>query len=387
MNAPAVEDSDSDHAAREVWLLISDLVLDNQRRREVSDALGISFGRARTVRRLARKPMSMSELAAGAGHRSSQRDRGRRRPRSAEARPPPAASHRPAGQARRGDAQGQGHGATRRRDPRHAAAGAQRPGRRRPRGAPTDTRARQRAEVAAQARRRSVMPSSTWATVSHASTAASSDSKMSFQRITTIGSMPPANSEATPSRCSRSPSFSRRWISTRCGRELGAGAQAAQRLRDLLAGADEHVGELDGLLHRRLDPVEAELVGGLLGVVDDVVERRRQRVAVAGVERRARCRRRPLRRWMMSWVMRSPSCSQSTQVARERRRARGSRRAGRAAAAPSAATLRPDSSRSIENLGVGPARRSRAIATQPSPPSEHASRRVHGSFTARFTAG
>jgi DNA-binding MarR family transcriptional regulator len=67
MNAPAVEDSDSDHAAREVWLLISDLVLDNQRRREVSDALGISFGRARTVRRLARKPMSMSELAAALG--------------------------------------------------------------------------------------------------------------------------------------------------------------------------------------------------------------------------------------------------------------------------------------------------------------------------------
>ena len=67
MNAPAVEDSDSDHAAREVWLLISDLVLDNQRRREVSDALGISFGRARTVRRLAGKPMSMSELAAALG--------------------------------------------------------------------------------------------------------------------------------------------------------------------------------------------------------------------------------------------------------------------------------------------------------------------------------
>ena len=67
MNAPAVEDSDSDHAAREVWLLISDLVLDNQRRREVSDALGISFGRARAVRRLARKPMSMGELAAALG--------------------------------------------------------------------------------------------------------------------------------------------------------------------------------------------------------------------------------------------------------------------------------------------------------------------------------
>ena len=34
------------------------------------------------------------------------------------------------------------------------------------------------------------MPSSTLAAVSQASTAASSDSKMSFQRITTIGSMP-----------------------------------------------------------------------------------------------------------------------------------------------------------------------------------------------------
>src|SRR2546422_81517 len=44
------------------------------------------------------------------------------------------------------------------------------------------------------------MPSSTWATVSQASTAASSDSKMSFQRITSIGSMPVANRDATPPR-------------------------------------------------------------------------------------------------------------------------------------------------------------------------------------------
>jgi DNA-binding MarR family transcriptional regulator len=56
-----------DERAREVWLLMSDLVLDNERRREVSEALGISFGRARTVRRLARRPMSMSELAAALG--------------------------------------------------------------------------------------------------------------------------------------------------------------------------------------------------------------------------------------------------------------------------------------------------------------------------------
>lgn len=54
-------------AAREVWTLMSDLVLDHQRRREVSEALGISFGRVRAVRRLAREPMSMGELATMLG--------------------------------------------------------------------------------------------------------------------------------------------------------------------------------------------------------------------------------------------------------------------------------------------------------------------------------
>jgi DNA-binding MarR family transcriptional regulator len=55
---------DASVISREVWLLISDLVLDNQRRREVSEALGISFGRSRALRRLAHQPMSMGELAA-----------------------------------------------------------------------------------------------------------------------------------------------------------------------------------------------------------------------------------------------------------------------------------------------------------------------------------
>lgn len=54
-------------AAREVWLAMSDLVLDQTRRREVSEALGMSFGRTRAIRRLARQPMSMSELAAALG--------------------------------------------------------------------------------------------------------------------------------------------------------------------------------------------------------------------------------------------------------------------------------------------------------------------------------
>jgi DNA-binding MarR family transcriptional regulator len=49
---------------REVWMLMSDLVLDNMRRRAVSEALGMSFGRARAIRRLAREPMSMGEFAA-----------------------------------------------------------------------------------------------------------------------------------------------------------------------------------------------------------------------------------------------------------------------------------------------------------------------------------
>jgi DNA-binding MarR family transcriptional regulator len=53
--------------AREAWLLMSDLVLDNQRRRQVAEATGISFGRTRAVRRLADQPMSMRELADALG--------------------------------------------------------------------------------------------------------------------------------------------------------------------------------------------------------------------------------------------------------------------------------------------------------------------------------
>jgi DNA-binding MarR family transcriptional regulator len=58
---------DASATSAEVWLLISDLVFDNNRRREVSEALGMSFGRTRALRRLARRPMSMGELAAALG--------------------------------------------------------------------------------------------------------------------------------------------------------------------------------------------------------------------------------------------------------------------------------------------------------------------------------
>src|SRR5262245_8331121 len=67
MGSRRADDAPQPDAARDVWLLMSDLVLDNERRRAVSEALGISFGRARTVRRLARRPMSMRELADALG--------------------------------------------------------------------------------------------------------------------------------------------------------------------------------------------------------------------------------------------------------------------------------------------------------------------------------
>ncbi len=54
-------------AAHRAWSAMCDLVLDNERRREVSDALDLSFGRIRALRRIARAPMTMGELAAKLG--------------------------------------------------------------------------------------------------------------------------------------------------------------------------------------------------------------------------------------------------------------------------------------------------------------------------------
>jgi DNA-binding MarR family transcriptional regulator len=54
-------------AATAVWKLMSDLVLDNQRRKAVADATGMSFGRTRALRRVSRRPMAMSELATALG--------------------------------------------------------------------------------------------------------------------------------------------------------------------------------------------------------------------------------------------------------------------------------------------------------------------------------
>ena len=81
---------------------MADLVLNNERRREVSEEVGLSFGKIRALRRIARRPMSMSELASmlsvdppnltavvdDLGERGAGRT--------------PSPSHRPAGEARRG---------------------------------------------------------------------------------------------------------------------------------------------------------------------------------------------------------------------------------------------------------------------------------------------
>jgi DNA-binding MarR family transcriptional regulator len=51
-------------AIREAWHAMADLVLDNQRRREVTEQTGLSFGKMKALRRIAVRPMSMGELAA-----------------------------------------------------------------------------------------------------------------------------------------------------------------------------------------------------------------------------------------------------------------------------------------------------------------------------------
>src|SRR4051794_38933107 len=69
-------------------------------------------------------------------------------------------------------------------------------------------------------------------------------------------------------------------------RDVAEVAQPRHGLVELTRRLVEHVGELLGLLEGRLDLVEAEVVGDLLGVVDDIVERGRERVDVLAVDRR-----------------------------------------------------------------------------------------------------
>jgi DNA-binding MarR family transcriptional regulator len=53
--------------ADEAWGIMRELVLDNERRREVSDALGMSFARAKALRRIYKEPSTMGELATYLG--------------------------------------------------------------------------------------------------------------------------------------------------------------------------------------------------------------------------------------------------------------------------------------------------------------------------------
>ena len=54
-------------ALSDVWAMITDLVLDEERRREVVDATGLSFAKSRALRRLVDAPLAMGELAARLG--------------------------------------------------------------------------------------------------------------------------------------------------------------------------------------------------------------------------------------------------------------------------------------------------------------------------------
>jgi DNA-binding MarR family transcriptional regulator len=63
--SPAV--TPTTETAWRAWSAMCDLVLDNERRREVSEAIGLSFGRVKALRRIARHPMTMGELAGKLG--------------------------------------------------------------------------------------------------------------------------------------------------------------------------------------------------------------------------------------------------------------------------------------------------------------------------------
>lgn len=55
--------STADEDARAAFAVMADLVLDNQRRQAVSEAVGLPFGRVRALKRIAAKPMTLGELA------------------------------------------------------------------------------------------------------------------------------------------------------------------------------------------------------------------------------------------------------------------------------------------------------------------------------------
>ena len=53
--------------AAEIWRGMNDLVLDNDRRRQVSEALGLSFIRIKVLRHVAHAPSTLRELSGALG--------------------------------------------------------------------------------------------------------------------------------------------------------------------------------------------------------------------------------------------------------------------------------------------------------------------------------
>lgn len=59
--------NDAEASARAVWAAMSKLVQDDERRREVSEAVGLPLARIRALRRIAARPRSLGALAAALG--------------------------------------------------------------------------------------------------------------------------------------------------------------------------------------------------------------------------------------------------------------------------------------------------------------------------------
>ncbi len=53
--------------AQRVWIAMSSVVLDNERRQHLAEEVGMSFARVRALRRIAHGPLSMGELAQRCG--------------------------------------------------------------------------------------------------------------------------------------------------------------------------------------------------------------------------------------------------------------------------------------------------------------------------------
>ena len=84
----------------------------------------------------------------------------------------------------------------------------------------------------------------------------------------------------------RSPSSSSRFSSTSASCDAAHALEVVAGDRELLARADDDRALLDRVARRHLDAVQAEQVGRLLEVVDDVVDLGRELVDVLAVEGR-----------------------------------------------------------------------------------------------------